>query len=199
MKNALKVFIVIAIVILLLLVGYMGFLKFFDKKQEPEVITNDIEGKLNDIGELATAEYGYKISQTAEKPSKEVLGFKIPLTSSKVMYSYEGLIKAGIDFQSIKITVSESKKEIILELPDVKILSKEVFFESLVVFDEKYSPFNEFTFADMNLSLVELQETATESAIKNGILERAKENAQKIMEITIGYMYDLNEYSVEYY
>jgi hypothetical protein len=199
MKVGVKVILAILFVSLFLSVGYIIYSEILDEKQEPEVITNDIEGKLNDIGELATAEYGYIISQTAEKPSKEVIGFKIPFTSSKVIYSYEGLIKAGIDFQAIKITVSETKKEIIIELPEVEILSKEVFFESLIVYDEKHSPFNKFTFKDMNLSLVDLQTTATEAAIENGILERAKENAKKIMEITIGYMYDLNEYSVEYY
>lgn len=178
---------------------FIGF-KIARDKQEPAIIAiMNIEGTIKDIGELATAEYGYTIAQTTDKPNMKVVGFEIPFTSSKVIYSYEGLIKAGIDFNKIEVTVNEANKTIFIELPDAEILSSEVDFNSLIVYDAKYNPFNVFTFSDMNLGLTALEEKAEESAITNGLLIRAAENAQSILRTTVMSFYDPGEYKVEFY
>ncbi|MDP3388279.1 MAG: DUF4230 domain-containing protein [Eubacteriales bacterium] len=178
---------------------FIGF-KIARDKQEPAIIAiMNIEGTIKDIGELATAEYGYTIAQTTDKPNMKVVGFEIPFTSSKVIYSYEGLIKAGIDFNKIEVTVNEANKTIFIELPDAEILSSEVDFDSLIVYDAKYNPFNVFTFSDMNLGLTALKEKAEESAITNGLLIRAADNAQSILKTTVMSFYDPGEYKIEFY
>ena len=178
---------------------FIGF-KIARDKQEPAIIAiMNIEGTIKDIGELATAEYGYTIAQTTDKPNMKVVGFEIPFTSSKVIYSYEGLIKAGIDFNKIEVTVNEANKTIFIELPDAEILSSEVDFDSLIVYDAKYNPFNVFTFSDMNLGLTALKEKAEESAITNGLLIRAADNAQSILRTTVMSFYDPGEYKIEFY
>jgi len=175
-------------------------IKLEASNQSPEVIAvMDIEGNIKDIGELATAEYGYSIAQTANKPNKNVAGFEIPFTSSKVMYSYEGLIKAGIDFNEIEVTVNEANMTVFIELPDAEMLSSEVYFDSLIVYDEKYSPFNTFEFSDMNLSLTALKKAAEETALSNGLLVRAADNAQSIIRTTVMSFYDSGEYKIEFY
>lgn len=165
---------------------------------QPNVVTIDIAGSIKNIGELATAEYGYKLAQIASKPSKEIAGFKIPFTSSKVIYSYEGMIKAGIKFQDVEVTVDEAGKTIHVNMPDAEILSSEVLFDSLIVYDENYSPFNTLTFSDMNLSLSDLQSEAEETALAGGLLKRAEENAQNIIRTSIGSLYSPDEYKVEF-
>lgn len=198
-KIFISLFKVALIVALVLAVEYIVYSKISDKQIESVVVTTDIEGVINDIGELATAEYGYKIAQIADKPSKTFAGFKIPFTSSQVIYSYEGLIKAGIDFQDIEVTVNEINKIIYVRIPDVKLLSSEVYFDSLIVYDEEYSPFNTFTFEDMNLSISDLQRQAESSALSSGLLERAATNAQNIIHTSISTYYNLDEYTVEFY
>ena len=190
---------VVLLMALILAIVYIVYLKSSDKQIEAVVVTTDIEGVINDIGELATAEYGYKIAQIADKPSKTFAGFKIPFTSSQVIYSYEGLIKAGIDFEDIEVTVNEINKIIYVRIPDVKLLSSEVYFDSLIVYDEDYSPFNTFTFEDMNLSISDLQSQAESSALSSGLLERAATNAQNIIHTSISTFYDSDEYTVEFY
>ncbi|MBN2285294.1 MAG: DUF4230 domain-containing protein [Tissierellales bacterium] len=194
--SLIKGVVVIAVIGVVLVAGY----NFYINDQQPTIIsTMDIQGTISDIGELATAEYGYTIAQTADKPNKKVVGFEIPFTNSQVMYSYEGYIKAGIAFNEIEVTVNEANKTIFVDLPDAKILSSEVDFESLIVYDEKYNPFNAFTFSDMNLSLTVLKETAEEAALSNGLLERATINAQSIIQTTVLSFYDSEEYRVEFY
>ena len=165
---------------------------------EPDVVTIDINGSIKNIGELATAEYGYKLAQIASKPSKEIAGFKIPFTSSKVIYSYEGMIKAGIKFQDIEVVVNEEDKTIHVNMPDAEILSSEVLFDSLTVYDESYSAVNTLTFSDMNLSLSNLQSEAEKNALEGGLLKRAEENAQNIVCTSIGSLYSLDEYTIEF-
>ncbi len=190
----------VLIVIVAIASAFIIGLKIAGDKQEPAIIAiMSIEGTIKDIGELATAEYGFLIAQTADKPNMKVVGFEIPFTSSQVMYSYEGLIKAGIDFTAIEVTVNEANKTIFIELPDAEILSSEVDFNSLIVYDQKYNPFNVFTFSDMNLSITALKEKAEESAVSNGLLIRAAENAQSILRTTVMSFNDSGEYKVEFY
>lgn len=184
---------------ILVCVGIFTYIFLLRQSESPKIATQEIEASLEDIGELATSEYRYKISQVSEKPNKKVLGFNLPFTDSKVLYSYEGVIKAGLQFESIKFTVNEAKKTIYVELPDTQILSQEVFPDSLLVYDASYSPFNNFTFEDMNLSLKDLKERAQEDAIKNGLLEAAHDNAINILNSTLSRFYDQKEYQIEYY
>ena len=177
--------------------GFVAYPALLDRPVErPATGTVDVEGTIHSIGELATAEYGYKITQTTQKPAKELAGIRLPFTSSRVLYSYEGVIKAGISFQDIKLRISESKQAIYVQLPSVRILSSEIDNDSLIVYDEKYSPFNTFTFSDFNLSQADLKQDAEVSALAGGLLDRAEENAKAIVSTSIGNFYDLTVYDI---
>jgi len=166
----------------------------------PDVVSiMDIEGKINDIGELATAEYIYTISSVTEKPNKELVGLKIPFTSSQIVYSYEGIIKAGIDFVKIDIHVDENNMTIFIGLPDAQILSSEVDNDSLIIYDERNNPLNNFSFSELNLAIVDIKQKAEETAIAKGLLIRSQENAESIIRSTIESFYGTEEYNVEFY
>ena len=169
------------------------------QKPEAEVQPVSIEGTLNDIGELATASYGYTLVQTTTKPGKTILDvIKVPFTESKVMYSYSGDIKAGIHFDDIKVDVNEDNKVITITLPEPEILSREIFNDSLIVYDEKSSIFNQFTIEDLNMSQAELLDMAEAQALEQGLLENAEENAKNIIKGSVLGYYDLNEYELRF-
>lgn len=109
--------------------------------------------------------------------------------------SYSQIQEARLAYEHL----SEKDKTIFVELPDAEILSSEVDQDSLIVFDQQYSPFVAFTFEDMNLGLVEVKKKAEESAIDNGLLERANENVQKIIGTTMANLFNPNEYEVKFY
>ncbi len=157
-----------------------------------------VKSAINNIGELATSEYSYTMVQTSEKPKKEVFGFAIPLTASKVIYSYDGLIKAGFDFTQIDVDLNKVTKTITCTLPETKILSSEVKYDSLNVYDENNNPFNAFTFEDMNLSIADLQQKAEQSAIDSGLLTNAYENAKTVIKSSISGLYDSDKYTLEF-
>ncbi|MBQ9825070.1 MAG: DUF4230 domain-containing protein [Solobacterium sp.] len=165
-----------------------------DRSTPPVVITDDIEYRIQQIGELATAEFVYTITQTADKKAFEVFNISIPFTSSRIVYSYSGTIKAGIDFSEIK-AVTEGET-IHITLPQSTILSNDLDHDSLTVYDEKNSIFNRFSFSDMNASQADLKKTAEETAAEKGLLETADANAREIIEKTISSMYGNGEYTV---
>lgn len=195
MEGKMKLMKKIIITILFAGMAFGAWYFFFrpaERKAAPEIQTVDIEGTIRDIGELATAEYGYTITQIMDKPGR------LSITSSRVLYSYDGIIKAGIDFSGVEITTNKSKKTIYVKIPPAKILSNELDNDSLVVYDEKYSLFNTVKFEDMNLSQADAKRTAEEKAIESGLLERAGENARNIIEKTVFSLRESDEYQVSF-
>ena len=135
------------------------------QRAEAKTTVNDIEGKIRNIGELSTAEYVYKISGMIDKNGLTLPG-NIVITSSKVIYSYEGTIKAGIQFGEIQVDINtvQSPAKVYVHLPEAEIFSNELDNNSLEIYDEKYSNFNKVSFSDINQSQAECKERAEEAA-----------------------------------
>ena len=170
------------------------------QRAEAKTTVNDIEGKIRNIGELSTAEYVYKISGMIDKNGLTLPG-NIVITSSKVIYSYEGTIKAGIQFGEIQVDINtvQSPAKVYVHLPEAEIFSNELDNNSLEIYDEKYSNFNKVSFSDINQSQAECKERAEESALNSGILVKASENAETMIRSMLYGFLDSEEYDIEFY
>ena len=135
---------------------------------------------LHAIGEMAT-QAGYYTNVEVIEDSKTLWKITLPFTSSKYIFSYDGIIKAGIDFADIKWSVNDVLKTIHVDLPDTKILTNEIDTDSLYVYDESRSIFSPLTVSDINDSLIALKIESEEKAIGNGILEEAEANAKVLI------------------
>ena len=189
----------ILVIAITISVVYIKLDKKLEANQEPEIVVLDIQGKINDIGELASADYNFRMIKLSEKPSKTFAGLDIPFTKSKIIYSYDGEIKAGVDFMEIEIIVNEAKKTVFVDLPDAEILSSELDNDSLIIYDEKNNPLNIFTLTDLNEDQNNLKKSAEDSAISHGLLLKAYENAKSMIKVMIESFYDTEEYSIEFY
>lgn len=130
--------------------------------------------------------------------SRSLFGATIPFTQSKYIYSYDTVIKAGIDFAEVDVKANDISKVISVELPEVKVLSTEVDYDSFEVYLEDESIFTQIDLSDQNESMAELTKTAEDDAIANGLLDNAKENAEILLTGFLGKAYDLSEYSVKF-
>lgn len=180
----------IVIVVVVLLVGFgLGKIINTDGKS--------IKLGFEDIGELATqAAYCTNVERIDQ--SRDLFGIIIPFTQSKYIYSYDYVIKAGIDFSEVEWTVSEKSKEIKIMLPGVTILSNEVDLDSFKVYHEAESIFTQVTLTDNNNALKEMKQKAEDSAVKNGLLENAEENAKIILTSFMEQEYNLEEYKIKF-
>ncbi|MBO4902343.1 MAG: DUF4230 domain-containing protein [Lachnospiraceae bacterium] len=165
--------------------------------QTEKVITGDIiKAGLADIGELATEEYYYTGVESFDS-SKSYKGFNIPLTTTRFIYSYDGVIKAGIDFTAIEVEKDDLKKLIVVKLPKSKILSSEIDENSFKLYDEKQSIFNPLSVSDVNDTIKDLKAKAEADAEKKGVLERADKNAVKMIKQLLVSTYDLSDYTIK--
>ena len=128
--------------------------------------------------------------------SKKLFGIKIPFTQSKYIYSYDVVVKAGIDFN--KITWSVKNKTITVKMPESKILSCELDMDSFKVYHEEESIFTKITLKDNNKSFEKLKATAKKDANANGLLSNAEKNAKTIINSFFWKEYNKDEYKIKY-
>ena len=182
--------------------------KFVDRIVEVEtkaVITGEmIQEKLRDIGELATEEYTYtEIGTFDSNKSVQIFGYDVnlPLTQSKFIYSYDGTIKAGVDFTRLTVEKDETGKKITVTLPAARILSSELDEDSFQLYDEKNNIFNPYSISDVNDTNREIKTHAEEKAIGKGLLKRAGSNAETMIYNLLRSAYvealDVGEYRIE--
>ena len=152
---------------------------------------------MENIGEFATQAGYYTNVQVVDKP-REVLGIEVPFTQSKYIFSYDGIIKAGMNFEEIETNVDEIDRVIKVKMPEVKILSNEIDEESFEIYHEQKNIFSPLKLEDINKSLIAIEEESEITAIKNGLLENAKNNAEMLITGFLASMYDLNVYQIEF-
>ena len=189
--------------ILVLVVAFIGAGAFiFGGKMKEDQMQH--ESKMTkfgfeDIGELATQEMIGTVVHT-EKTAQSLFGMEIPFTQSQYIYSYDFDIKAGYDFSYIKYEIKddEENKEILIYLPEAKILSTEILTDSFEVYYEKESIFKRITLSDNNIALKDMKKLAEDNAVSNGIYEKAKSNAEIILKAFSAQYYDLNVYTITF-
>lgn len=189
--------------ILVLVVAFIGAGAFiFGGKMKEDQMQH--ESKMTkfgfeDIGELATQEMIGTVVHT-EKTAQSLFGMEIPFTQSQYIYSYDFDIKAGYDFSYIKYEIKddEENKEILIYLPEAKILSTEILTDSFEVYYEKESIFKRITLSDNNIALKDMKKLAEDNAVSNGIYEKTKSNAEIILKAFFAQYYDLNVYTITF-
>lgn len=148
-----------------------------------------------DIGELAT-QSAYCTEVEVTEASRELFGVSIPFTQSKYIYSYDVVIKAGLNFADI--TWQEENGTIRITLPEIQVLSSEIDLDSLKVYHEDESLFRPITLKENNAALADLKVRAEEDAISHGLLDAARDNARQILTGFFAQQYDLTEYRPQF-
>lgn len=165
-----------------------------------DVSIEQIESKIQDIGELATVEYLYTDAGKFENPAV-LFGKEIPFsfTTKSFILKWDGVIKAGIEIDKVTVELNESDKEIIVHIPKAKILSHEIYDDSIETLDEKNGWFNSIKIDDIREFDAISKEAMEQRAIENGLLDKAFENAKGILYkiINTGVVEEL-EYTVTF-
>ena len=166
------------------------------------LIGETIESGLRQIGKLNTAEYYFTRAETVADSKKldlTSIGINfvadIPLTSNSFTYSYDGSIKAGIDFSQIEVSVDKEAKEITVLLPKAEITSSEVDPDSYKFYEIRNKILNPISPEDYAVSFADLIHKEEERAVKEGLLDKADANAQKMMKNFIS-SYNSDSYKI---
>lgn len=146
-----------------------------------EVVLDVVNSEVRSIGELATIEYFYTDAGKYSNP-KELFGVEVPFTTKSFIAKWNGTIKAGIKVDQIRAEVDENNHIVTVYLPQAEILSHEIDADSFETLDEKDNLFNPIHIDDIRSFDKESKTAMEERAIEMGILEKAQESAEAILE-----------------
>ena len=152
-------------------------------KEEETVVLETVQDALKAMGELTTQEYAFTEVITYSN-LKQFLGIDLPWTETNYIASYDGVIRAGIDFTAVKV-ISEQRDDgvhLTVTLPQAEIQSTEIDPNSFVLYSEKNGLGNPLSASDFNRSLTELEKDAQKNAVDKGVLDRADEQARLLIE-----------------
>lgn len=169
-----KINIGIRLLAVLIIGGAIGCLVTSHLTTDPKTTKIGFE----DIGELDTQVAYCTVVDVIDDP-REIFGIEVPLTKSKYIYSYDVVVKAGLDFE--KINWKESEEKIKVKMPELYITDSYIDENSGKIYHEKESIFSPITLNEQMSARSKLVEKGVNDAVENGLYKNAKENAEKIM------------------
>lgn len=171
------------IIIFLVFVSYFFGMKAGVFKNKEEVTSDIVKEQLVSVKELTTLKYRYTNVGSFENDN-EFYGIKIPFTTKKFIISYDGEISAGIDLDKAKVDINNEKKSINISLPQAEILAHQIDEDSLTIFDEKESIFNQLKIKDFSEFRKNEMKKTEQELLEKGFLEEARDKSKDaIVEI----------------
>ena len=168
------------------------------KKDNAKVLvtvnTETIREGIANMGTLITQEYYFT---QVEKYTKEKTIMKFITSSSEFLYSYDGAVTAGVDFEKIAISKDDDAKTITIDIPDSEIFSVNIDKDTFKIYSEKDSLWNPLKLEDYNTSLAKFEAAAKEKALANGILEKSDAQAKTIIENFVNSLPEASKYQIE--
>ena len=181
------------IILILLLASFLLGAKYFSSKNEPKIDNKLIQNRIESAKELTSLKYSYTNMGQFENSNK-FYGYDIPFTQKKFIVSYDGVISCGVDLDKMQVEVSG--KNINIKLPKSKILSHEIYEDSLKIFDQKTSIFNPIKVEDYNDFAKKQKKSVEEKAIERGILTQADKKCKKAIKDMINIDNSLKDYTI---
>lgn len=157
-----------------------------------------IEEVLQPAGDLITQRYYYTDVDTFEN-YKELLGAKLPLTTDKVVFTYKGVISAGIVLSKVDFEVDNEAKKITVSLPTVFIVSHEIDEDSFTAYEIKNSIFTETKIQEYSSLMGSLKHKKEGQLLKDEeFLDRAVKEAKNVITSFLKAASVTSDYTIEY-
>lgn len=162
-----------------------------EKKEEKTVITitsDTVKQQLGSLSDLITQEYAYTNADIREESETWIFGLTKPGTKTRLVVTYDGVIKAGIDLSRVQVTVNEERREITVSLPASRITDHNIPQETIDIVEVKNGLFNKISLDDYNAFIGEQKPPMEKKAIDYGLLRKADEEARKLVEALLNAM-----------
>lgn len=143
---------------------------------------SNVEKVLKPASDLVTIRYCYTDADTYEN-TKEFFGKKLPFTTDKVVFTYDGVISAGIDFSAVQYDIDNDSKVIHITLPEPGIISNEIDESSFKFPYISDSVFNSTDMSDYIELIDQLKKEKAQKVLKDTeFMNSAKENTEKVLK-----------------
>lgn len=150
--------------------------------EDYKITISNIEEVLKPASELVTTKYFYKDADIYEN-YKEAFGKKIPFTTDKAVFTYEGTVSVGIELAEVGYEIDNENKAITIKMPKIKVLSNEIDESSFQYPYVEDSIFNATVMEDYTSLLAGLKEDKEKEVNDNKeLLKTAEENAKNVLK-----------------
>lgn len=180
-KSILRIIKMVLIVIVLIAVYLLGKNGLNLFKSKATVINSQFEDK----SQLITQVQRVTVMEDTKKDRSFFELFTIPFTQSRILFSYDVIIEAGIDFSQIKyVSEDPSNKTLTLSIPHSEIFNQPtVDYSSRQVYLDQDNLFSNINFEETESAVQQLVGKAKEKAIESGeLFKNADENAKRLIE-----------------
>lgn len=145
----------------------------------PKIVQEVLAETTSETSELISAEYLFTNAARFSDTSN-IIGLLDWMTEKSFVQQWDGCIKAGIDLSELAVVVSGGT--ITITVPKAKIISYEVDYDSVKVFNEVNNVFNPISVKDKNSFDAKTADTMKKRAVNNGLLDNAQKNAEAIIK-----------------
>lgn len=176
-----------------ILAAFLCGLRQAGQNQAPEITSDLLTERLHSVQELVTVSYYYTNMGRFEN-QVDFYGWKVPFTTKSFIVSYDGVIKAGVDLNQLRVEVNG--EAVTVTLPESRITSHEIPEDSLEVFDESDNLFNHITIEDYTAFTRDQKAAMEQRATDGGLLDRADQEARTVVESLLRLMPGMDAYTL---
>ena len=162
--------------------------KLYTNTKRTSITSEFVEQQISEISELATLHHHYRKNanyQDAKKLLEYMPDWRINKSIKEFSLVYEGDVKLGYNLKDIKILVEPNTQSIFIYLPEPRILSHSIDFESIQILWERQGWFNNIRFEDFKQFFI-LEQKKYEQENSAELKRRAREHAMKLIQLRLG-------------
>lgn len=188
MKPALKIIAILLIICVTSVTTALVMKKLYSDTKRTSITSEFVEQQISEISELATLHHHYRKNanyQDAKKLLEYMPDWRINKSIKEFSLVYEGDVKLGYNLKDIKILVEPNTQSIFIYLPEPKILSHSIDFESIQILWERQGWFNNIRFEDFKQFFISEQKKY-EQENSAELKRRAREHAMKLIQLRLG-------------
>lgn len=188
MKPALKIIAILLIICVTSVTTALVMKKLYSDTKQTSITSEFVEQQISEISELATLHHHYRKNanyQDAKKLLEYMPDWRINKSIKEFSLVYEGDVKLGYNLKDIKILVEPNTQSIFIYLPEPRILSHSIDFESIQILWERQGWFNNIRFEDFKQFFISEQKKY-EQENSEELKRRAREHAMKLIQLRLG-------------
>lgn len=161
-----------------------------------ELSVTTVKEILTPAADLITTKYHYTDSDMYSRTGQLLF---IKYTKNKVVFTYSGVVHAGITLSDMKCEVREATRTISITLPEPKILSHELDESSFTFYEIKNSVFSKFTMENYTNLVAEMkQKTEDKLYADEDFFKEVTNNARNVIRNLLQNASGSKDYTVEF-
>lgn len=181
---------------ILLLVGIFALgIKFSNSFSNREIV---LDFGFKNVGQLVTQEWYGRILEDSKKDRKLFNSISIPFTESRLIFSLDVEVLAGLDFNEIETEILNDEKTVKVKLPHAQVYKSYEVSNSFEVYLDDESWFSNINAEEQQSLKTKIVEKGKQTAIDTQILTKADDNAKIIIKNMINNIEQTKDFKVEF-